>query len=459
MIPILFSRSETDYDTFGEGALADCAACEVTESKDGWAYTCVVKYPVNGHMFHKIVPGQTTILALTHNGTQEPFDVVSMGVGLDGIATFTCQHVSYRLSRWLYMPNNYPEPSDATDVFNTMPKNSYFNAIVPGNATFEGTTYRDGWNYTNSQPGARPGSTAGTGYPVRYPVRYPRSVRDVYCGAENSIQTKFGYEFGFNRFCVNIYPDGRGIDRGVVIRYSSNLTGMSYECDKGGMYDAVIPYWIDSQTGRCYYLDGDETFGEHLINYDTVGTGGNMDTVELGQTFEAVPLDISSMLDNAPDAWGLLSVADEWAVASAIKQPYENLTVNFRTLADGPQILPYDPAIEKLLLCDYATVIMPEYGLAKTMKCVKIVFDALNEIYISVEMGETRRTIFTADSRINTAQTDDEEEAPVIWEGEMDIEPDPYNDDPPPDVIGGDDPLDPLDPGDDEPIEEPVEEA
>ena len=97
MIPILYDTNETAFINNGICRLRDCISCLVTEERNG-IYELDFEYPVTGANYELIQLGR--IVAVTHDDTGDiqPFDIVSYTKPIDGIVTFHCVHISYRLS-------------------------------------------------------------------------------------------------------------------------------------------------------------------------------------------------------------------------------------------------------------------------------------------------------------------------------------------------------------------------
>lgn len=96
MIPILYESTETLFANNGLGRLRDCISCVVTEERNG-IYECDFDYPVGGQNYDDIQLGRIVVVEHDDTGDIQPFDIVSVSRPINGVVTFHCVHVSYRL--------------------------------------------------------------------------------------------------------------------------------------------------------------------------------------------------------------------------------------------------------------------------------------------------------------------------------------------------------------------------
>ena len=171
MIPILYNTDEVGFASNGLGRLRDCISCKVTEERNG-LYECDFEYPVDGEKFEDILVGR--IIGVTHDETDdiEPFDIVSYTRPINGVVTFHCTHISYRLSYLTVTGSNINSLADAfTLLGNSTPANTF---------TFQ--TDKTSTGYLASADGL------------------PKSVRSIMGGIEGSILDAYGGEWEFNNF-------------------------------------------------------------------------------------------------------------------------------------------------------------------------------------------------------------------------------------------------------------------
>lgn len=466
MIPILYPSTETAFTGNGLGRLVDCISCEVTEVRDTWEFSCVFKYPVNADMFPEIKIGRIVLVDSDSTKAPQPFDIYAYDVDIEGIATFYANHVSYRLSRYICKKASWDErPFNViADILadpyvysgsTYVKKENHYNklASVPGYDFSAGSsTYHCDGFYSHLSYAHQNDIT------WYYRVKAPKSARDVLFGTDGSLSDVYHLEYEFDKFSVFAYGNGysRGVSRPITIRYSNNMTGMEYEYDKSNTVMAIIPYWVDPETETAYTISdlGGVEVGEGIYD-DTIIANKDY---KIGEEFEATAVDLSEYFSSRPTGTKLYNQAKRYYANNALGNAHESLSVDFVRMYDSPEYREVSAA-QLLCLCDTAAVLFAEIGLAKPMRVCKTVYDPLASDgegrYTSMEFGSTKRTLYTVSLNKNTDSTEDSDQYQIDPGGAV-IGLDPTNNDDPLDVIGGDDP---LDPGDDEPIEEPVEEV
>lgn len=345
MIPILYEVNESAFANNGIGRLHDCISCHVSEERNG-VYEADFQYPVNGVNFDKIQIGR--IIGVTHDdsGDIEPFDIVSFTRPIDGVVTFHCTHISYRLSYMTVTGSSINSLADAFTLFQSAQPSMPF--------VFE----------TNKTSTGYLASADGT----------PRTVRQIMGGVEGSILDAYGGEYSYNNWRVYLHS-ARGQVRDFAIRYGVNMLDYNEELDSQGTYSSCIPYWTDGTT---------------TIVGDRQDSGGSTVT---GRG-ECVPLDVSDKFEEQPtkaevEAMGLSVMNSKNPMI-----PSQNIHVEFVRLQD----LGYE-GLENLLqckLCDTIKVVFPFYNTTGNFKIVKTVWDVLQDRYESMELGDLSVTLSEA---------------------------------------------------------------
>ena len=96
MIPVLFSPTETDFTTFGLGALPDAISPHVVEERNG-EFSFEMDYPVDGTNY-ELIGMRSIIKALAKpDGKPQPFRVYRMTKPINGIVTVYARHIRYDL--------------------------------------------------------------------------------------------------------------------------------------------------------------------------------------------------------------------------------------------------------------------------------------------------------------------------------------------------------------------------
>lgn len=354
MIPILFDKSETAFNTNGIGRLSDCISCIVTEERNG-VYECEFEYPVDGAHYSDIEEGRVIYVTHDESGDPQPFDIYSHTKPINGIVTFYAHHISYRLGEITV------KPFSASSISGAM-------AAIPGKSV--NTNPFTFW--TNK-------SSSGT-----YKVDVPTSCRALLCGEEGSLLDVYGTgDYEFDMFDVKLYAS-RGSDSGVEIRYGKNLVDLTDEVDYQNTYTAVVPYWFGTSSDGDTEEDVLVTLPEWAISSGHSSYTGRV---------VLVPMDLSSEWQDPPVANTLRTRAQALLGASNAWLPSQNINVNFVALWQTEEYAEYAP-LQRVHLCDTVSVYYPELGVnAVQKKVVKVVYNTLLDRYDSIELGELSNTL------------------------------------------------------------------
>lgn len=365
MIPILFNKLETEFLTNGLGRLSDCISCIVTEERNG-IFECEFQYPITGVHYSDIQMGR--LVYVTHDDTKEPqpFEIYKRSAEIRGIVTFYAHHVSYRLNDVTVRPF---EAGSCAAALNGIAD----NAINWNPFTF----WTDKTTVAN------------------YKSETPRNARAMLGGEENSILDVFGGgDYEFDGFTVKLHAQ-RGVDSGVVIAYSKNMTDLKAEESLEGTYNAIVPYWLDSE-GNIVTLPEEMIIYSGLdpvIDFLTDHNGVIIRTHE-GEPIEvayelvqAVPMDLSDAFEEAPTAEELRNEARRRFEQSQAWLPDETIDVNFVQLWQTEEYKDY-AALQRVRLCDTVSVYYKKLGVeAVKKKVVKTVYNVLLDRYDSIELG------------------------------------------------------------------------
>lgn len=352
MTPILYSSTETAFTSNGIGRLADARRCEVTEERNG-QYELLLEYPTNGALLSYLVAGNYILATHDSTGKPQPFQIYNVSEPLNGFVEVRAWHISYALNAIILKPFTAGSCAEtvsllASKSINTNPFSFWTDKSVS----------------------------------AAFALTVPKSVRAVLGGSEGSLLDVYGKgEYEFDLYDVKLHLN-RGVDRGVQIRYGKNLVSLERELDASNIHNAVVPYWTDGET--TVSLD-------HLV-------------VKTGQTAgRAVALDLSDSWDAAPSAAELETKAQTIIDASESYELKENLKLDFVFLWQTEEYK--DIAnLERVNLCDTVHIVYTKRGINATAKVIRVVYDALRERYLEMELGEPRTSLYQQIQR-DTVQT------------------------------------------------------
>lgn len=346
MIPILYDQTEKSFTSGGLGFLADCTSCKVSQERNG-IFECEFIYPITGPLYDKIQ--ERTIIYATHDdsGDPQPFDIYARSAPINGLVTFYAHHISYRLSNAVVMPFT------ATGVADAMAK-IQANIVTDDDFTF----------WTDKE-------TVGD-----YAKAVPSIVRTTLGGEEGSLLDVYGRgDYEFDKFAVRLYQN-KGREADVEIRYGKNLTSINHKVDNGESYNAIVPYWLNEETGAL------RTLPEGYLSHNDGTAYIVAIPYPMNEYFETMP----TVADMRQKAQQLLDSSEAWA-------PSEGFEVNFVQLWQTEEYKDYAP-LQRVNLCDTVRVYYPELGVnAVRERVVKTVYNTLLDRYDEVTLNERPTTL------------------------------------------------------------------
>lgn len=348
MIPILYEQTEKQFTSGGLGFLADCTSFKVTQERNG-IFECEFTYPITGPLYDQIQERRIVYATHDDSGDPQPFDIYARSAPIDGLVTFYAHHISYRLSNSVVMPFT------ATGVADAMAK-IQANIVTDRDDDFTFWTDKE---------------TVGD-----YAKTVPSIVRTTLGGEEGSLLDVYGRgDYEFDKFAVRLYQN-KGRDTDVEIRYGKNLTSINHKVDNGESYNAIVPYWLNEETGAL------RTLPEGYISHDDGTAYVVAIPFPMNEYFETMP----TVADMRQKAQHLLDSSEAWV-------PSEDFEVNFVQLWQTEEYKDYAP-LQRVNLCDTVRVHYPELGVnAVRERVVKTVYNTLLDRYDEITLNELPTTL------------------------------------------------------------------
>lgn len=338
MIPILFSKTETDFTHNGVGRLVDCISCVVTEERNG-IFEVELKYPVTGRFFDRMLAGGIIGIIHDDNHDIQPFDLYRSDAPIDGVVTFYAHHISYRLNNVILEPYTAASASAAVAGITT-------HSVNTNSFTF----------------------STDKSVTADFNLKHPASVRSILFGTEGSLLDTYGpADFKFDKFSVQMLAD-RGTDTGVTVRYGKNMVEMDRSLDESGTYNAIAPYWTD---------------GEKIVYPTSILAYPSTTRTPV----KPVEMDMSDQFESKPTKTALKNAATAYLDANEPWKTGENIRINFIALWQTEE---YESiaAIQRVGLCDTVSVYWTDMGIvAQKQKVVRVVYDVLAERFNEIELG------------------------------------------------------------------------
>lgn len=343
MNPVLFESTENNFDTNGIGILSDSIFCEVTYERNG-ILELEMQYPITGIHYKEIKTRNIILASPSPVENTQPFRIYRITKPINGIITIYGEHISYDLSGIPVSPFTAGSAAEAMSKLQS-------NAAIESPFTF----------WTDKETVATMSVVA------------PASTRSLLGGQQGSVLDVYGGEYQFDRYTVRLYNQ-RGMNRGVSIRYGKNLTSLEQDENISSVYTGVYPYWMDTDNNLV-------ALPEKILN-----APGTYNFTRI------MALDLSQEFESAPTEEQLRNRANTYMTANNIGVPKVSLDVSFIQLEQTEEYKNI-ALLERVELCDTVNVEFPELGVSATAKCVKTVYDVLQERYTSVELGEARTNI------------------------------------------------------------------
>ncbi len=350
MIPILYESTETDFTTFGIGALSDAVSCEVTEERNG-VFECLLRYPVTGRYYDQL--RKETIVKAKPNDTanDQAFLVYRVTKPLNGVVSVYAQHISYDLANVPVLPFETESRSPALIL----------SRLLANDPRFTGWT-----DYGDPKP---------------FKAALPKSVRACLGGTEDSMLSKWHGEYEWDNFTVKFHTH-RGQKTGVVIEYGKNLTDLEQDEDNSGVYTALLPYAVQTDES------GEETVITLPEETLPVLSG------EMAREKTLIK-DFTDAFENGEEITEekLRAKANAYIKDNPLGATIPTVKISFEPLWKQPE---YSALLERVNLCDTVTVRHSSLGVSVTATVVETVYDTLAEKYTSVTLGNEKSSMITA---------------------------------------------------------------
>ena len=354
MIPILYSKVETDFSHNGLGFLTDIISAKVTEERNG-VYELSFQYPTSGQWYELIANGCIVKAKANETSDLQLFKIYKSSKPIRGIVTFSAEHISYALNGL---------PLAGFSISGATPQMAMRRAL-------EQTPLEH--NFTAQSDIATVNKTE---------IKTPCSVRGLLGGQEGSILDVWGGEYEFDNFNVILHAN-RGANNGVTIEYGKNLTDIKQEENISECYTHLMPYAVYNQD------DGNGNSNEVYV-YLTDKVIPLPTAANLGHQ-KALIKDFSDTFgDNEiPTAAKLRTRANAFIASSDLTTPKVSITVSFIQLWQTEEYKNVAP-LERVRLCDIVSVYFSKLGISATAKVIKTIYDVIAERYESVTVGDAK---------------------------------------------------------------------
>lgn len=345
MIPILFAKDATTFNTNGLGRFAEAISCKVTEERNG-QYELEMVYPISGKLY-PMIETEMVIGAIPFvGGTIQGFDIYRITKPLNGKVTIYAQHISYRLLRIVTTGATVAASGTACPAALNSLKT---NAILASGQTCPFTFWTD--------------VTTVAGFSKSVPL----SIRTRIGGSEGSILDQFGGELEWDNFTVKLHHN-RGRETNVTLLYGKNLTELTQEENINNTVTGVIGYWKNE--GEI--IVGDVQLASNHASY----ARERIVSIDFTQSLGTETIPPKSAINNIAQLY-----------ANQHNLPNVNIKLSFLDLAQTEEYKNMIP-LETLHLCDHVKVRFEKLKVEETARIVKTVYNVLADRYTSIEVGD-----------------------------------------------------------------------
>lgn len=356
----LYKDTETDFIHNGIGILSECKNAQVYREKNG-KWELELDYPVfDKKELYLELKKDNIIKCPTPKGLQL-FRIVRAELSLTIVHVYA-QHIFYDLTR------------------NFIP-----NTNIVGKTRVEAVQ-----QLLNSTMSEHPFSAIGDATAYQYNARIVRKtpIQAILSEDDNSILTRWGGEFDFDNFIINV-KERIGEDKGVLIAYKKNLTGLRESLDYSTIGTRIIPQGFDGMFLPEYYIDS-----PYIGNY-------YQPFIQLVEFPEIKVRDEEGdgTADTPEGAYQQLRDGVQALFKKGLDTPIFNYEVNFIQLSKTQEYANYK-VLEDVQLGDTVTIKHQGLGIDLKGRVVSYSYDPLRDKYDSVNIGTTKKDITLS---INTA--------------------------------------------------------
>lgn len=352
MIPVLFDKKATSFNSNGIGQLSEALTCIVHEIRNG-LYELTLTYPCSGKLFKQITEDCIIYAKPNEKSNPQPFRIYSVSAPMDGIVTYNAEHKSYDLSGNPLKPTDI-SLSTAEAAIDSILKNAVLSHHYKAHsdiATMKTASYKC------------------------------MSARAALGGTEGSVIDTWGGELEFDNNDIYLH-ENRGTDTGYIVKYGINIIDITQEKNIAETYTGIYPY-------AKYYPetesieDGEEvtvTLPEHILLSKYADNYGKQNILILDMTDQFTE-------DEQITESALRNKTIDYVKNSGFDVPKVSMTITPAALWQTPEYKKFKK-LTAIGLCDTVTVSFEKLGIETTAKVVEYYFNVLSEKYESLVLGD-----------------------------------------------------------------------
>lgn len=348
MIPVLFSKEEKQFRSYGIGPLFETLHAEVKRERNG-QYFLYMTYPQNGQQASVFKEGMRIKADAGRRTPWQTFEITRINRRSDAIIEIWADHISMRLAKTMIKPKVEIHDADAETALRR-----WVSQLV-------GDDEWEVWSNIDTV-----GSTA-------WSVDSVENARQALGGTRGSILDVWGGEFEFDNKRVNLWQN-LGRKTPVVLEYGRNITKIEKENKEETVYTSIYPF-ARAEEDKIITIPNYIVDGKYIEMYDhkkikLVDFSGEFDTEE-----------------NKPTAEKLQKLAEKYVEQNDVGAPHEHIKIEY---VDLSKTLDYQNVryIEEVELCDRIPIYYPKFDIySKEAKVVVITYNVIKDENKSIELG------------------------------------------------------------------------
>ena len=345
----LYKASNTNYSNNGDFVLSP-TLCELKAELNG-SWVLSMEHPVSG-FWREIV--QDAVLSVpTFVGNSQLFRIYKVEKS-DGSVTATAYPIFFDSANNVFVMDARPTGKTGQQALDIL---------------MTGTEYSGSSNITS----------VATAYFSR------RNLMDCINGTESpSFIERWGGEILYDNFRI-IINSSIGANRGVVVRYGKNITGVEYDVDESDVVTRIYPVGYNGRTLSTAPLFVDApnvndfaTVHAKKYVFENIKLAADADYADESDIICQTPADLDVALRAA---------ATNVFTRDKVNEPVVSVTVDLLTLADTAEYAPY-AEIETLSLGDTVKLVHTKLGIESEARVVSLTWDCCLKRVTGVTLGE-----------------------------------------------------------------------
>ena len=369
MIPRIYDKTFTSYESNGLGLLRDVIECYVEEESNG-TFELFIEYPVDSFLYEYIQRENIIKADASKSLKGQLFRIYYVSKPLDGVISAYARHITFDLANDTLNEDINLQDMTCQGAGNSMLSKGDFSSKFTIHSDIEMVG-----NYSMDRKTDCLSAIAGTrGSLIDTFGNGPKILRD--------------------NFDIHILKR-RESDNNTLIAYGKNLTGFELEEDDSDLITRIKPY---------------ATYADDAQNSHTVyGMAVDSSRIDSYSVIRSVWMDFSEEFEEGEEITQdkLRQMAVNYFADNNCDLPKMTYKVEFELLAQTEEYKDYK-MLEDIDMDDGVYIVNSKYGIRDQAKVIKTKYNPIAEKYISIELGDPRTTLGSIINKDEDTVTKDE---------------------------------------------------